>query len=96
VRTEEDCYRVTYSRPAPGGGTFRIRLNPNPGNLTFSVWKGGCSNSVCAADTTFTSTCSSTGGSCDSGNGDTYNVCVRAASGQNGLCQSYTIQFQWY
>ncbi len=59
-------------------------------------YRSGCSNSVCNSDTTFTSTCSSQGSTCQSGNGDTYNVCVRAASGQDGLCQGYTIQFQWY
>jgi hypothetical protein len=96
VTTDEDCYRVIYSRPDPGSGTFRIRLSPDPGNLAFSVWKGDCGNQVCAADTTFTSDCSSAGGTCQSGNGDTYHVCVRAAAGQDGLCQSYTIQFEWY
>jgi hypothetical protein len=96
VNADEDCYRVTYSRPNPGSGTFRIRLNPDPGNLTFSVWKGDCGNSVCATDTTYTSDCSSAGSTCQSGNGDTYHVCVRAAAGQDGLCQSYTIEFEWY
>jgi hypothetical protein len=95
-REDVDCYQVAYSRPDPGSGTFQIRLNPDPGNLTFSVWKGGCSNQVCAADTAFTSTCSSQGSTCQSGNGDTYNVCVQAAAGQNNLCQGYTVQFRWY
>jgi hypothetical protein len=94
-RVDEDCYLVQYSRPAPGSGTFRTRFNPDPGSLEFRVWRNDCNTSVCGGDTTFTSTCASTGGACQSGNGNTFIVCVRALAAADGLCLPYTILFEY-
>jgi hypothetical protein len=96
LREDMDCYQVAYSRPNPGTGTFRIHFNPDPGNLAIQVWKGSCATQVCAADTVYETACYSLPGAghiCQSGNSDTFFACVKAATGQNNLCQSYTIRF---
>ena len=91
VRTDEDCYAVSYNRPAPGSGTFRIRLSGS--GLEFRVWRNGCTNSVCGGDTTYTSDCSSLGPDCESGNSNNFRVCVRNA-GTGSMCRSYTLTFE--
>ncbi len=93
-RDDYDCYKVTYSRGSPGSGTFRIQLNPDPGNLAFKVWRNNCSAQVCGGDVSFVSNCSSTGVNCQTGNTNDFLVCVYAAT-SNSICQAYTLQFQY-
>jgi hypothetical protein len=94
VREDQDCYTVTYNRPNPGSGTFRIFFNPNPGNLRVQIWRDNCSTVDCAGDVDYTTVCSSVGPTCTTGNSHIFHACVRAAAGQDNLCQGYTLRFQ--
>jgi hypothetical protein len=94
-REDRDCYLVTYDSPNPGAGTFRVRFQPDPGNLKFDVWRNDCMTTECIDSMVFETVCLSEGGACETGNGSVFFVCVHAAPGEDLLCQDYGIEFLW-
>jgi hypothetical protein len=95
LRTEQDCFRVTFSSPNPGLATFRARFNPARSNLVLEAFRNNCSTQECGGESEHESHCSSSGSTCQTGNNNDWIICVRAAAGQNNLCQSYTLQLQY-
>ncbi|HOX45505.1 MAG TPA: choice-of-anchor D domain-containing protein [Myxococcota bacterium] len=100
LREDNDCYVLAYNQPSPGAGTLQVTFSPDPGNLRLNVWRGNCSTQECVDSVPpFQTTCYSLPGggfSCQTGNSNTFYVCVKPATGQNNLCQSYTVRFQRY
>ena len=96
-RTDMDCYTVDFQRGSPGSGTFRIYFNPAESALRMDVYRTGCNagDQICADEDQHTSTCSSPSGVCTTGNNNTFTVCVKAASGYDGVCEDYSLRFDW-
>ncbi len=86
-RNDQDCFTVTHSvaNPPVGGGNFSISLSGS--GVVFNV----SGSDSCTGDTSYQTSCASTGLTCEDGNNGTYCVCVRPVGGN--VCSSYTITF---
>ena len=86
-RNDRDCFTVTHSvaNPPVGGGNFSMSLSGS--GVVFDI--SGADS--CTGDTSYQTSCASTGATCDTGNSGTYCVCVRPSGGN--VCASYTLSF---
>jgi hypothetical protein len=90
VREDQDCFLIHYVDANPANHRLTITFTSNPGSLVFDGWRKNCSTQECTGGTQYQSECSSTGGTCKSGNSNIFKVCVRAPL--NFTCQPYTLR----